>query len=97
MLNKKILEEMKLQRVRLKLSQVEVAAKLGITRNYYSQIENDNSKPPSEALLVKMAALLEFNQDYMLWSFGKMPSDIFDKIMEKPALFEIVRTQYIDL
>lgn len=61
MLNEKI----RFLRKTSKLSQVELAKKLGVTKQCVSNWENDNIQPSVE-MLVKLAKLFNVSTDYML-------------------------------
>lgn len=92
-----ILKKVKLARISADLSQNQIAEQIGITSNYYSQIESGSCKNPSEDTIIKIANILSLHPHYLLWEFGRLPSDIIEKLMEFPALFDIVNTQYVVL
>lgn len=54
-------------RGRVKASQQDVAKALGISQNYYSQIENGiKQKDINLGLLIKMAAFFEVDLEYLI-------------------------------
>lgn len=94
MKTKNTLKKIKLKRIEKDLSQIRISELLGINKSYYSQIETGSYKNPSEELLLKLASILDFHNDEILWMFGKVPSDILSKLKDFPALYAMVRQQH---
>ena len=64
-----------------------VARKLACQPAYLSMVERGTSAPPSEALIVKLAAMLEEDADVLLALAGKVSGDLREIIMRRPRLF----------
>jgi transcriptional regulator with XRE-family HTH domain len=70
----------------------QVAARVGIEPAYLSKIERGVFPPPSEEVIVKLAAILDEDQDVLLALAGKLSSDLQQIIMQRPRLFaELLR------
>lgn len=66
-------EKIKELRKDRKITQRDLAAKLGINFTYVSKIENDKLEaPPSESLIRKLADVLEVEPDVLLDLAGKL-------------------------
>ena len=70
--NKKLRE----LRERSGLSQSELANRVGVSFTYLSKIENGVKPPPSEKVILKLAEVLNCDKDDLMFSAGKVPSDI---------------------
>lgn len=69
-------DRLKKQRKAKSISQIEMASKLGITRQGYSHYETDRNEPDHKTL-VKIAEILECSVDYLLGRSDKpYPKDI---------------------
>lgn len=68
------------------------ATELGIEPAYLSKIERSIFAPPSEDLIVRMAARLGENPDYLLALGGKVATDLKEMILRRPELMgELLR------
>lgn len=65
----------------------QVALRVGIEPAYLSKIERGDFAPPSEAVIVKLAAELNENPDVLLAMAGKLSSDLQEIIRRRPQLF----------
>lgn len=65
----------------------QVAARIGIEPAYLSKIERGVFSPPSEEVIVKLAAMLNEDADILLAMAGKMSSELQQIILERPQLF----------
>lgn len=65
----------------------QVAARVGIEPAYLSKIERDIFPPPSQEVIVKLAADLGEDRDVLLALAGKLSSDLQQIIMQRPRLF----------
>lgn len=70
----------------------ELARLIEVEPAYLSKIEREIFPPPSEALIVKIAAHLDEDPDKLLALAGKIPSDIKDAIIQSQGqLAKLVR------
>lgn len=69
---------LKLLRVRLKLSQSEMADKLGISQNYLSLLESDKREPSLEKI-ARFAGKLGISKDALLLACSDIPIELKDK------------------
>lgn len=60
----------------------ELAGRIDVEPAYLSKIEREIFPPPSEALIVKIAAQLGDDPDRLLALAGKIPSDVKDLIIK---------------
>ncbi len=65
----------------------QVAGRIGIEPAYLSKIERGVFPPPSEEVIVNLAALLGEDKDVLLAMAGKLSSDLQQIIMQRPQLF----------
>ena len=66
----------------------QVAALVGIEPAYLSKIERGVFQPPSEEVIVKLAAILGEDKDVLLLAMaGKLSSDLQQIVMQRPKLF----------
>jgi len=65
----------------------QVATRIGIEPAYLSKIERGVFAPPSEEVIVKLAALLNEDPDILLAMAGKLSSELQQIILERPQLF----------
>ena len=89
MLNEKIKELRKAQRV----SQVEMASALGLTKQCVSNWENDNIQPSIE-MLVKIADYFGVTTDYLL---GRSETDVINVEGLSPVEISHIRDIVADL
>lgn len=80
------------------LSQREVASLVDINYTYLSKIESGEMSPPSEKVIVKLAAVLHADKDELITLAGKVPSDL-SQILKSPRTLQFLRSsdanQYI--
>jgi transcriptional regulator with XRE-family HTH domain len=74
----------KQERLRLEMTQRELAEAVGITVPYMSKIEADRETPTDEKL-VRLAEVLKLNADELILSAGRMPSDVMDRLAADPS------------
>jgi len=70
----------------------QVAVRVGIEPAYLSKIERGVFPPPSEEVIVKLAAVLGEDRDVLLALAGKLSRDLQQIIVQRPRLFaELLR------
>lgn len=70
----------------------QVAGKLGIEPAYLSKIERGVFPPPSEDVIVRLAAILGEDPDVLLALAGKLSTELQQIIIQRPQLFgELLR------
>lgn len=62
-----------------------LAAHLGLSPSYLSQVERGKCAPPSEDAIKKCAALLLIDCDDLLARSGRIPSDVLDILRRNPV------------
>ncbi|MGM1023189.1 MAG: helix-turn-helix domain-containing protein [Bacillota bacterium] len=80
----------------LELRQSDVAAEAGIEASYLSKIEKDRVAPPSEDVLMKLAAALSHDENEIIYRAGKIPPDIRDLILNDQELFFYLQQKLAD-
>ena len=77
------------------MSQRELAAQIkkedgetSISAQYLNDLEHDRRNPPSEALIVQMAALLKLSKDRLCAAAGTLPEDLRKLAATQPEKFE---------
>lgn len=93
-------ERLRSLRREARLSQRELAEKIGVDFTYLSKIENRRVEPPSEAVLQRisevLAGILGRNQtelaDELITLAGKVPSDIADTLTRNPQAVRFLRS-----
>ena len=74
-----------------------VALSLGVEPSYLSKIERGEQPPPSEALIIGLAEVLNEDRDILLALGGKVSSDLKDAIMKRPQLFASLLREMKDI
>ena len=76
-------------RILMKMSQVELAQELGVTKQCVSNWENDNILPSVE-MLVKMAKFFNVTTDYLLGIDKKQIIDVSNLSSEQVAHIKLI-------
>lgn len=82
------LKELRSQR---KVTQRELAEKVGVDYTYISHVERGQLKPPSEQTIIKMADALKMDKDVMLAAAGKISADIIEYLIDNPGKIKAIR------
>lgn len=77
-------QRIKKERLRLQMTQRDLADKVGITVPYMSKIEADK-ETPTEEKLAKLAKVLCLDADELTLAAGRMPSDVMERLAADPA------------
>ena len=64
-----------------------VAAQIGVQPSYISKVERGEVAPPSEATIIRWAAVLGEDPDMLLALAGKVSADLRAAIVRRPKLF----------
>lgn len=92
MQNKQFGNRIRELRQQARLSQRELAKKVGIDFTYLSKMENELLPPPSEKVIQRLAEALSINKDELLSLGGKIPSDITE-LLKNPEILERLRAE----
>ncbi|HEX6746103.1 MAG TPA: helix-turn-helix transcriptional regulator [Longimicrobium sp.] len=75
----------------------QVAQRVGVEPSFLSKVERDETPPPSEDTLRRLAAELEVDADVALALAGKVSSDLQEVIRRRPLLFAALLRELKDL
>lgn len=73
-----------------KLTQRDLATKIGVSDTYVSNVENENlhfGDFPNEKFIHKLAAVLEADEEELLLWADKVPAGIRKRVRERPEAF----------
>ena len=74
-----------------KVSQRELAEKVGVDFSYISKVENDRLPPPAADTIVKICKELDILPNGLLASTGKMPTDVKEMLSTSTSAHEFIR------
>ena len=74
----------------------QVAQRIGVEPAYLSKIERDQTPPPSEAVIRRLAKELREDPDLLLAMAGKVSTDLQTIILRRPRLFADLLRQLKD-
>lgn len=74
-----------------KMTQRELAKRIGVGFPYISKIENNVEPPPNDALLIKLSKELDIDMDELFLQAGKISSDLKEFLMKDPKAIELLR------
>jgi len=74
-----------------RMTQRELAQRIGVGFPYISKIENNVEQPPSDEVLVKLSQALQVNSDEMFVHANKIPKDLQQAILQQPKLLHLIR------
>lgn len=75
----------------------QVATRVGIEPSYLSKIERDETAPPGEETLVRLARDLGIHPDLLLAMAGKVSGELQEVIRRRPVLFSQLLRELRDL
>lgn len=73
------------------LTLADVARRCECSFQYISHLETDRAFRPKIELLYKLAAYYNFPSDTLINEAGKIPQDVYWKIVNNPNLVKIIR------
>lgn len=73
------------------LTQADISEGVGIKIPYYSRIENNRDNPPSENILLRLAAVLDEDPHHLIVKAGKVPSDFKELIIKDETVFNYLK------
>lgn len=82
-----------------KLTQKELAERLGVSVSYISKVENEKlhfGDFPSEKFIHKLATELEADEDELLLLSDRVPEAIRKRVRENPEVFRLLATMSDD-
>jgi HTH-type transcriptional regulator, competence development regulator len=74
-----------------RLTQRDVAAKVGIDFTYLSKLENDRDAPPGEDTIRRLAAVLGSDPERLLAAAGKVPPELKQRATRDPRFAMLLR------
>ena len=83
-------ERIRQLRTQRKLTQRDLATKIGVSDTYISKVENENlhfGDYPSEKFIHKLADVLEADEEELLLLADKVPEVIRKRVRERPEAF----------
>lgn len=69
-----------------RLSQEQLASRVGVDFTYISKLENDRARPPAEETVRRMCTVLACDPDDLIVASKKIPSDLGRVVSSKSAL-----------
>jgi transcriptional regulator with XRE-family HTH domain len=69
----------------------DVAWRVGVAYQYIHKLESGKAVRPKLELLYKLAAYYQFSSDTLVAEAGKIPSDVYWKVVESPELIAAIR------
>lgn len=76
-----------------RLTQRQLASRLGVTFTYLSKVENEHlahGDYPSEKFILKLADALEADEEELLLLADKVPESIRRRVQERPDAFRLL-------
>ena len=75
-----------------KITQLELAQKIGVDFTYISKIENDKTKmPPAEKTIKKLAEILETDAEELILLAKKVPQNLRETIVDDELAVDFLR------
>lgn len=75
-----------------KISQRELAGRIGVDFSYISKLENDRLSPPAAETILAIAKVLDAPSEELLSAAGKIPTDVQRTVSESQAAQEFLRS-----
>jgi HTH-type transcriptional regulator, competence development regulator len=74
-----------------RLTQRDVAAKVGIDFTYLSKLENDRDAPPGDETIRRLAVVLGSDSERLLAAAGKVPPELKQRATRDPRFAMLLR------
>lgn len=74
-----------------KLSQEELASRVGVDFTYVSKLENDRARPPAEETVLRFCAALNSNPDELIVASKKIPAGLGQAAVSSRSALEFLR------
>ncbi len=76
-----------------RITQLELAERIGVDFTYVSKIENDRTmRSPAESTIRKIAEVLETNSEDLILLANKIPQNLQETIVQEPLVVDFLRT-----
>ena len=75
-----------------KISQRDLAGRIGVDFSYISKLENDRLSPPAAETILAIAQALNTPSEELLSAAGKIPTDVQKTVGESQAAQEFLRS-----
>ena len=86
-------QEVKRLRKAKRITQLELAERIGVDFTYVSKIENDRTlRTPAESTIRKLADVLGANQEALILLANKIPQNLQETIVQEPLAVDFLRT-----
>lgn len=91
-------EKLRTMRRAAKVTQRELARKVGVDFSYISKLENDRLPPPAADTILSICKVLDVDSDDLLALTGKLPSDVQKTVGKSSIAQRFLReAQQLDL
>ncbi|MGM7720604.1 helix-turn-helix domain-containing protein [Metabacillus sp. Hm71] len=77
---------LRLKRLEKKHTLEQIASLVGVSINYIKDLEKGNKSNPSDEIIVRLAEVLNLDEDELFLSFNKTPLSIQREIEQHPSL-----------
>ena len=84
-------ERLTLLRKSAKTTLKDVAIRCDISLQYLQKLEKGHAKRPKLELLYRLASYYQFPSDKLIIEAGKIPQDVYWKIVNRPDLLKVIR------
>ena len=74
-----------------KITQRDLAARVGLNFTYISKIENGTSAAPSDLSILRLADVLDIDRDALFVAFAKVPPDLLIQLRGNAELTQQIR------
>lgn len=78
-------EHIRLKRLELRHSLESLASAVGVSHSYIAKLEKGEVSNPKEEILVKIAQVLDVDEDSLFNLFGKVPRPAKETLMNNPV------------
>lgn len=79
-----------------RMTLVELASNIGVSSSHLSDIEQGKQLRPKQETLEKLAAFFGSNEDEVIALGGRIPRNVYYKVVNNPKLISYIRNLDID-